>query len=149
MCRIATHCPKEGAWSFGSPIAYKQPEVTYERALRAMEEALGVELIYTDAGYDPWADHPDTLTSIANLTATYREQDRFDKAEILEVGVMEISRIKLGTDRMANVGFTWRSQGRCADALAPMESYTQARQRVLGERQPDTISPVSTIESWR
>jgi hypothetical protein len=97
-----------------------------------MEEALGVESIYTDAGYDPWADHPDTLTSIANLTATYREQERFDEADTLEVGVMEISRIKLGTDRMANVGFTWRSQGRCADASALIENIRRRTSEFLG-----------------
>jgi hypothetical protein len=92
---------------------------------------------------------------MADLAATYWEQDRLDEAETLEAEVMDMSRVKLGTDhpdtlnRIANLAFTWRSQGRHADALALMESCTQARQRVLGERHPDTISSVSTIESWR
>jgi len=71
------------------------------------------------------------------------------------VEVMEMSKVKLGTDhpdtlnRMANLVFTWRSQGRDADALVLMESCAQVRQRVLGINHPDTISSVSTIESWR
>src|SRR6266480_7284163 len=57
-----------------------------------------------------------------------------------------MSKVKLGTDhpstlnRMANLAFTWRSQGRDADALVLMESCAQARRRVLGSRHPDTIS---------
>ncbi len=38
------------------------------------------------------ADHPDTLTSMANLASTYWNQGRWDEAETLEVQVMETAR---------------------------------------------------------
>ncbi|KAF1968794.1 hypothetical protein BU23DRAFT_479214 [Bimuria novae-zelandiae CBS 107.79] len=44
------------------------------------------------------ADHPDTLTSMANLALTYRNQGRWDAAEELEVQVMETFKKKLGAD---------------------------------------------------
>jgi hypothetical protein len=37
------------------------------------------------------AEHPDTLTSMANLASTYRNQGRWKEAEELEVQVMETS----------------------------------------------------------
>ena len=42
------------------------------------------------------AGHPDTLTGMANLT--YRERDRLDEPEALELEVLEMSKTKLGTD---------------------------------------------------
>ena len=57
-------------------------------------------------------DHPSTLTSMANLALTYRNQGRWDAAEELEVQVMEMSKKKLGVDHpstltsMANLAVT-------------------------------------------
>jgi len=42
------------------------------------------------------AEHPDTLTIIANLASTYRNQGRWKEAEELEVKVMETRRRVLG-----------------------------------------------------
>jgi hypothetical protein len=44
------------------------------------------------------SDHPDTLTSMANLASTYRNQGRWDEAEKLEVDVMNARKAKLGSD---------------------------------------------------
>ncbi|KAF1935093.1 hypothetical protein EJ02DRAFT_362259, partial [Clathrospora elynae] len=44
------------------------------------------------------ADHPDTLTSMANLASTYRDQGRWDAVEELEVQVIETFKKKLGAD---------------------------------------------------
>ncbi|KAF2818065.1 hypothetical protein CC86DRAFT_309981, partial [Ophiobolus disseminans] len=58
------------------------------------------------------ADYPDTLTSMANLASTYRNQGRWDAAEELDVQVMETHKKKLGADRpdtltsMANLAST-------------------------------------------
>ena len=41
-------------------------------------------------------EHPDTLTSMANLASTYRNQGRWKEAEKLEVQVMETRKTKLG-----------------------------------------------------
>ncbi|KAK4220429.1 hypothetical protein QBC38DRAFT_215256 [Podospora fimiseda] len=44
------------------------------------------------------ADHPSTLTSMANLASAYRNQGRWEEAEKLEVQVMETSKTKLRAD---------------------------------------------------
>ena len=41
-------------------------------------------------------EHPDTLTSMANLASTYRNQGRWKEAEELEVQVMETRKRVLG-----------------------------------------------------
>ena len=72
-------------------------------------------------------DHPDTLTSMANLASTYRSQGRWDKAEKLDVEVMETSKTKRGSDHpdtlssMNNLAFTWKAQGRDIKALELLE----------------------------
>ncbi|KAF1817352.1 HET-domain-containing protein [Eremomyces bilateralis CBS 781.70] len=44
------------------------------------------------------AEHPDTLTSMANLASTYRNQGRWKEAEELEVQVMETKKRVLGAE---------------------------------------------------
>ncbi|KAK3985852.1 kinesin light chain 3 [Cladorrhinum sp. PSN332] len=67
-------------------------------------------------------DHPNTLSSMANLASTYRNQGRWEEAEKLEVQVMETSKTKLGADHpdtltsMANLASTYRNQGRWEEA---------------------------------
>ncbi|CAG1963156.1 unnamed protein product, partial [Fusarium graminearum] len=62
-------------------------------------------------------DHPDTLTSMANLASTFWNQGRWEEAEKLEVEVMEARKEKLGPDHpdtltsMANLASTYRNQG--------------------------------------
>jgi Tetratricopeptide repeat len=41
------------------------------------------------------AEHPDTLSSMANLSATYRLQGRLDEAEKLEVDVIALNTLGL------------------------------------------------------
>ncbi|RSL64168.1 hypothetical protein CEP51_013189 [Fusarium floridanum] len=43
-------------------------------------------------------EHPDTLTSMANLASTFRNQGRWKEAEELEVGVMETRKRVLGEE---------------------------------------------------
>ena len=42
-------------------------------------------------------EHPDTLTSMANLAATYRNQGQWKEAEELRVKVMETRQRVLGS----------------------------------------------------
>jgi len=62
-------------------------------------------------------EHPDTLTSMANLAATYGDRSQWEKAEVLEVQVMEKRKQLLGEDHpdtlrsMANLAATYRNQG--------------------------------------
>jgi hypothetical protein len=58
------------------------------------------------------ANHPSTLTSMADLASTYRNQGRWEAAEELEVQVMETSKKKLGANHpstltsIVNLAFT-------------------------------------------
>jgi hypothetical protein len=52
-------------------------------------------------------DHPDTLLSIGNLAATYRNQHLLNKAEKLFVQVMKARKSRLGADHpdtLASIG---------------------------------------------
>ncbi|KIL57567.1 hypothetical protein M378DRAFT_48403, partial [Amanita muscaria Koide BX008] len=73
-------------------------------ALNARETTLGV-------------DHPDTVSAMGNLAATYRNQGKWKEAESLEVKVMEASEEILGAlhpdtlRAMGNLAATYRNQG--------------------------------------
>ena len=64
------------------------------------------------------SDHPDTITSIANLACRYWNQGKWGEAEKLQVEVMNARNTKLGSDHpdtltsMANLASTYRNQGR-------------------------------------
>ncbi|KAF2818698.1 hypothetical protein CC86DRAFT_237739, partial [Ophiobolus disseminans] len=72
------------------------------------------------------ADHPSTLTSMANLALTYQNQGRWDAAEELFVRVMETRKKKLGADHpstlrsMNNLAHTQKSHGQVVEAMKPM-----------------------------
>ena len=67
-------------------------------------------------------EHPDTLTSIANLATTYRNQRRWTEAEKMEVQVMETTKRVLGEEHpdtltsIANLASTYWNQGRWTEA---------------------------------
>jgi len=44
------------------------------------------------------AEHPDTLTGMANLASTYQKQGRWKEAEELGVQVMDIRKTVLGVE---------------------------------------------------
>ena len=64
------------------------------------------------------ADHPDTLTSMANLASMYMNQGQWEAAEVLEVEVIETCKKKLGADHpdtlasINNLAFTSRGKDR-------------------------------------
>ena len=92
------------------------------------------------------ADHPSTLTSIANLASTYRNQGQLEEAEKLEVQVMETLKTKLGADHpdtlnsMYNLAFTWQKIGSHEDALSLIQFCFTLQQRRLGPDHPHAIS---------
>jgi hypothetical protein len=63
-------------------------------------------------------EHPSTLTSIANLASTYRDQGRWKEAEELFVQVIEMRKRVLREEHpstltsMASLASTYRNQGR-------------------------------------
>jgi hypothetical protein len=67
-------------------------------------------------------EHPDTLTSMANLASTYWDRGRRKEAEDLEVQVIETRKRVLGQEHpdtltsMANLASTYWDQGRWKEA---------------------------------
>ena len=88
------------------------------------------------------SDHPYTLTSIANLACTYRNQGRWDEAEKLEVDVMNARKAKLGSDHpdtltsMANLALTYWSQRRLDEAYSLLSHTVKTMQQVTGPKHP-------------
>jgi hypothetical protein len=85
------------------------------------------------------SDHPDTLTSMANLASTYRNQGRWDEAEKLQVDVMNARKAKLGSDHpdtltsMANLASTYWNQGRWDEAEKLQVDVMNAQKQSLDQ----------------
>ena len=96
-------------------------------------------------------EHPDTLSSMANLASTYRNQGRWKEAEELDVQVMETSSRVLGEEHpdtlssMANLASTYRNQGRWKEAEELDVQVMETSSRVLGEEHPDTLSSMANL----
>ncbi|OBS15388.1 hypothetical protein FPOA_13777 [Fusarium poae] len=98
-------------------------------------------------------DHPDTLTSMANLASTYRNQGRWEEAEKLFVEVMETSKAKLGVDHpdtltsMANLASTFWNQGRWEEAEKLDVEVMETSKAKLGVDHPDTLTSMANLAS--
>ena len=98
-------------------------------------------------------EHPDTLTSMANLAATYRNQGRWKEAEELNVGVVETTKRVLGEEHpdtltsMANLASTYRNQERWKEAEELNVGVMETRKRVLGEEHPSTLISMANLAS--
>src|SRR5204863_55681 len=99
-------------------------------------------------------EHPDTLTSIANLASTYWNQGRWEEAEELEVQVMETSSRVLGTEHpstltsMNNLASTLRNQSRSEEAEELMATGMEMCMKVLGPSHHHTQSVCMTLMAW-
>ena len=75
---------------------------------------------FGDRNYGIQARTVNGPVSIANLASTYRNQGRWEDAEMLFVQVMETRKTKLGADHpdtltsMTSLAFTRKAQGRSA-----------------------------------
>jgi hypothetical protein len=100
-------------------------------------------------------EHPDTLTSMANLASTYTNQGRWKEAEELFVQVMETRKRVLGEEHpdtlsnMNNLAFTWKEHGRDAEAIELMEKCLFLRASVLGVDHPNTLSSAAALIEWQ
>jgi tetratricopeptide (TPR) repeat protein len=134
-------------------LARKCASALYNEGRYKEAEELQVQVMETNKK-KLGADHPSTLTSMANLASIYWNQGQWDAAEELEVQVVETRKTKLGADHpstltsMANLAFTWKAQGRSADAIVLMRQCVQQRQRVLKASHPDLVSSLSVLEQW-
>ncbi|KAF4895134.1 Kinesin light chain [Colletotrichum fructicola] len=119
---------------------YSRAEVLGEEAAQARRSVLG-------------PDHPSTLTSMANLASTYRNQGRWEEAEKLEVEVMEMSKTKLGADHpstlssMANLASTFWNQGRWEEAEKLEVEVMETSKTKLGADHPSTLTSMANLAS--
>ncbi|KAJ7813412.1 P-loop containing nucleoside triphosphate hydrolase protein [Mycena olivaceomarginata] len=96
-------------------------------------------------------EHPDTLTSMASLAATYRKQGRWKDAETLQVVVMEKRKHVLGEEHphtltsMTNLANTYRNQGRWKDAETLEVVVMEKSKHVLGEEHPSTLTSMANL----
>ena len=101
------------------------------------------------------AEHPDTLTSMANLASTYRNQGRWKEAEDLGVQVKETRKRVLGAEHpstlisMNNLAFTLKGQGRNHEATSLMEKCVHMQKRILGPYHPNIGSSIGALNNWR
>jgi len=132
--RLASRC----ATTLLTDGRYEEAEELFVQVMETRKTKLG-------------ADHPDTLTSMANLASTYRNQGRWDDAEKLEVQVVETSKTKLGADHpntltsMANLASTYRNQGRWDDAEKLDVQVMETRKTKLGAGHPDTLTSMHNL----
>ncbi len=103
---------------------------------------------------DLGTEHPSTLTSIAKLASTYRNQGCWKEAEDLEVQVMETRKRVLGAEHpdtltsMNNLACIWKRQGQDKEALKLMEECVALRSRTIGTDHPDTMSSLTVLLRW-
>ncbi|KAH8745055.1 hypothetical protein BGZ57DRAFT_743827, partial [Hyaloscypha finlandica] len=102
-------------------------------------------------------DHPDTLSSIANLASIYKTQGQWGKAEELDLQVMETSKIKLGANHpdtlhsVANLAVTYRNQGRWDTAKELELQVMETCKAKLGVDHPDTLYSMANLATtyWK
>src|ERR1700678_156993 len=99
------------------------------------------------------AEHPDTLTSMANLASTCWNQGRWNEAEQLEVQVMDMRKKLLGAEHpdtltsMANLASTYQNQGRWNEAEQLEVQVMDMRKKLLGVEHPNTLTSMANIAS--
>ncbi|KAH7390643.1 hypothetical protein BKA66DRAFT_568583 [Pyrenochaeta sp. MPI-SDFR-AT-0127] len=96
-------------------------------------------------------EHPSTLTSMANLASTYRNQGRWNEAEELQVKDLEICLKVLGDEHpdtltsMGNLASTYINQGRWKEAEKLEMQVIETRKRVLGGEHPSTLTSMANL----
>ncbi|KAJ7614954.1 hypothetical protein FB45DRAFT_1109314 [Roridomyces roridus] len=137
---------------------------TYGR-LGRYQEAEGLELSVLQGRQTLFGnDHPDTLIAMANLATTYRRLGRYQEAEGLKLSVLQGRQKLLGNDHpdtllaMANLAVTYSqlgqyqeaeglelSLGRYQEAEGLELSVLQGRQKLLGNKHPDTLLAMANL----
>lgn len=99
------------------------------------------------------AEHPSTLTSMANLASTYGNQGRWEKAEELDLQIMEVTKRVHGAEHplmltsVCNLATTLNSLHRWAEAEELELQLLETMKRVLGAEHPDTLTTMANLAS--
>ena len=84
------------------------------------------------------AEHPDTLTSMADLASTYRKQEKWNEVEKLEVQVLEMRKKLLDAEHpdtltsMENLASTYQKQGKWNEAEKLGAQVVDMRKKLIG-----------------
>lgn len=119
---------------------YDEAEKSFIQVINAWKKVLGEE-------------HPDTLTSIANLASTYRNQGRWKEAEELQLQVLETGIRVLGAEHpdtlssIHNLALTYYNRGRWKEAEELNMQVIETRKRILGAAHPDTLGSINNLAS--
>ncbi|KAF1828268.1 kinesin light chain [Decorospora gaudefroyi] len=125
------------ALALSSDGRYNESEELFMEVMETFKRVLGEE-------------HPDTLTSIANLASTYSNQGRWKEAEELEVQVRVLGEEHPDTlTSINNLAFTAKGQGLTDKAISLMENCCRLRTVVLGPQHPLTILSRETLATWQ
>ena len=129
-------------WRYGSCLyddgRWDEVEKIYVQLMEIEKEKLG-------------ADHLSTLTSMANLANTYRNQGRLDEAEKLGVQVIEIRKEKLGVDHpstltsMTNLAAIYSGQGQQDKAEKLEVQVIEIQKEKLGVDHPSTLASMANL----
>lgn len=117
---------------------YGQATPLMERLLATRERVLGKQ-------------HPDTLTSMANLAELYRLQGRYNDAEPLFRGVIEARERVLGKEHaqtvisVNNLARLYKDVGRYAEAELLLTGVLEGSERALGKEHPETLLSMSNL----
>jgi tetratricopeptide (TPR) repeat protein len=118
--------------------AYKSAENLLRREWEIRSRILGDE-------------HPDTLTSMNNLTATLRAEGDLAGAREKQEEVLEIRRRILGDEHpdtltsIANLAGTLYAQGDLTGAREKEEEVLEIRCRILGDEHPSTLTSIANL----
>jgi len=131
-------------WKYANSLLsdgrYREAEAPFEEVFQTRKRMLG-------------AEHPDTLTSMNNLSVIYKHQGRWKEAEELDVQVMETRKRVLGEEHpdtltsMANLASTFWNQRRWKEAEELGVQVIETFKRVLGEEHPDTLTSMANLAS--
>jgi len=138
-------CQLYSATLLSNAIQYDLKQGRYDIALDKCTKALTIRKDLLGP------EHPDTLTSMADLASTYRNQGRWKEAEGLEVQVMETRKRILGQEHpdtlksMSNLAWTYWNQGRWKEAEGLEVQVMETSKIVLGQEHPDTLTRMANL----
>ncbi|RAQ75712.1 kinesin light chain 1 and [Aspergillus flavus] len=122
---------------------WKEAEELQLRVTELSKQVLGLE-------------HPDTLTSMANLVLTYWNLGQWKEAEQLEIQVMELRKQVLGPEHpetltsMHNLASIFRDQGQWKEAEELQLRVMELRKQVLGPEHPETLTSMHNLAyTWK
>ncbi|KAJ7812563.1 acyl transferase/acyl hydrolase/lysophospholipase [Mycena olivaceomarginata] len=125
---------------------------TFDSSTGRYQEAEPLEVTVLDRQKQLFgANHPDTLTAMANLATTYHQLGRYQEAEPLGVTVLDKRKQLFGAnhpstlDAMANLAATYRQLGRYQEAEPLEVTVLDKRKQLFGANHPDTLSAMANL----